>query len=105
MKSGKDLIGRIKKIVIDKYPSAKIFLFGSRARGTTLADSDWDLLILLNKDLITPEIEKEVTNPLYDLEFETGEVISQMIYSEKEWNTRYSITPFYRNIMKEGKLL
>jgi hypothetical protein len=62
-------------------------------------------LILLNKEKITPEIEEEITFSLYDLEFEDGEVISPMVYSEKEWNTKYKITPFYRNIMQEGRLL
>ena len=86
-------------------PSAKVYLYGSRARGTTKPDSDWDLLILLNKDKITTEVERNVTSPLYDLEFEIGEVISPMIYSEKEWNSKHSVTPFYSNVMREGKLL
>ena len=68
-------------------------------------ESDWDLLILLNRDIITPEIEQSITYPLYDLEFDTGELISPMVYSEREWNTRYRITPFYHNVMQEGKLL
>ena len=86
-------------------PSAKVYLYGSRARGITKPDSDWDLLILLNKDKITTEVERNVTSPLYDLEFEIGEVISPMIYSEKEWNSKHSVTPFYSNVMREGKLL
>ena len=69
------------------------------------SDSDWDLLILLNKDKITDEVEKNVTYPLYDLEFEIGEVISPMVYSEWEWNSRHKVTPFYANVMKEGKLI
>jgi hypothetical protein len=69
------------------------------------ADSDWDLLILLNKDKITTEVERSITYPLYDLEFEIGEVISPLVYSEKDWNSKYSVTPFYSNVMKEGKLL
>jgi len=99
------ILNRIKRIVKDKEPSAKIYLYGSRSRGTAKDDSDWDLLILLNKDNITTETEKEITYPLYDLEFDTGEVISPMVYSEKEWNSKYKVTPFYQNVMKEGRLL
>lgn len=69
------------------------------------ADSDWDILILLNKDKITADVERDLTYPLYDLEFEIGEVISPMVYSETEWKTRHRVTPFYSNVMKEGKLL
>lgn len=99
------ILDKIKKIVHKKEPSAKIYLYGSRVRGTAVSDSDWDLLILLDKDKITSDIEKSITYPLYDLEFDTGEVISPMVYSEKEWNTKYKITPFYFNVMREGKLL
>ena len=99
------ILNQIKRIVKFKEPTAKIYLYGSRSRGTAKNDSDWDLLILLNKDNISLEVEREITNPLYDLEFDTGEVISPMIYSEKEWNSKYKVTPFYHNVMKEGKLL
>ena len=99
------ILKKIKKIVIDKDPSAKIYLYGSRSRGTAKDYSDWDLLILLDKDKISLEIEQEITYPLYDLEFDTGEVISPMIYSEKEWYSKYKVTPFYQNVMREGKLL
>jgi len=106
MKGHQKILERIKKIVLSGEPSAKVYLYGSRARGTTArADSDWDLLILLNRDKITTDIERAVTYPLYDLEFELGQVISPLVYSESEWNTKYRITPFYSNVMKEGILL
>jgi uncharacterized protein len=106
MKSAeRELLSQIKKIVKERDPSAKIYLFGSRAMGTARNDSDWDLLILLKEDKILFEVEQEITSPLYDLEFDTGEVISPFIYSENEWNTKYKVTPFYQNVMKEGKLL
>ncbi|MCA2724431.1 nucleotidyltransferase domain-containing protein [Microcystis sp. M166S2] len=105
MTNQQNILDRIKGIVFGTDPSAKVYLYGSRARGTTKPDSDWDLLILLNKDKITTEVERNVTSPLYDLEFAIGEVISPMIYSEKEWNSKHSVTPFYSNVMREGKLL
>ncbi len=99
------ILNQIKRIVKDKEPSAKIYLYGSHSRGTAKNNSDWDLLILINKDDISNEVEREITYPLYDLEFDTGEVISPMIYSEKEWNSKYKVTPFYQNVMREGILL
>jgi len=98
------ILSEIKKIVREQDPSAKIFLYGSRSRGTAKSNSDWDLLILLNRDKIFFEVEQEISYPLYDLEFDTGEVISPMIYSEKEWNSKYRLTPFYKNVMREGIL-
>jgi len=62
-------------------------------------------LILLNSERIPYEIEQSITSPLYDLELDIGEVISPMIYSEKEWNSKYRFIPFSKNVMREGKLL
>ena len=104
-KADSKILNQIKKIITEQEPKAKIYLYGSRSRGTAKSNSDWDLLILLNKDKISPEDEQKISYPLYDLEFDTGEVISPMIYSEKEWNTKHKITPFYQNVMREGRLL
>lgn len=99
------ILNQIKKIVEEQAPKSKIYLYGSRAKGTAKSSSDWDLLILLNKDEVLPEDEQRIIYPLYDLEFDTGEVISPMIYSEREWNLKYKVTPFYQNVIREGKLL
>ena len=105
MVNSKNILLEIKKRVEEKDSSAKIYLYGSRAKGTAKKNSDWDLLILLNREKITTEIENEITYPLFDLEFETGEIISPMVYPENEWITKYCVTPFYKNIMKEGYLI
>ncbi len=99
------ILQQIKKIITEKEPNATIYLYGSRARGKAGKDSDWDILILLDRNEITPEIERSVTYPLYDLEFDTGEIISPMVYSAQEWFSKYRITPFFYNVMKEGKKL
>ena len=100
-----EILEGIKKIIMDKEPNAKIYLYGSRARGTAKPDSDWDILILLNRDKITDEIDKDISYSLYDLELEKDEIISPIIYTLNEWQTKYWVTPFYHNVMKEGKLL
>jgi predicted nucleotidyltransferase len=105
MSDNKEILNNIKSTIKSKYPDARVFLYGSRARGSAREDSDWDLLILLNSKNITPEVEESITYPLYDLEIEMGEVISPMVYSMDEWNTKYKITSFYNSVMKEGKEL
>ena len=42
---------------------------------------------------------------MYDIEFETGTVISPLIFSRIDWETRHRITPFYENVVREGKIL
>ena len=105
MTKTESILQRIKQIVLDNEPDAKVYLYGSRAKGKANTDSDWDLLILIPKKNISTEDEKKITWPLYDFEFESGEVISPMIYSEQDWFSKYSITPFFKSVMKEGQLL
>lgn len=105
MQNRQSILMKIKKLIEDKDSSAEVWLYGSRARGNSRHDSDWDLLILLNRDMVTSELEQEITNPLFDLEFETGEIISPQVYSLKEWNTKFKVTPFFKNVMKEGRRL
>jgi predicted nucleotidyltransferase len=97
-----EIADQIKKIVRKQFPQAKIYLYGSRARGKAGEHSDWDLLILLNSEKIPPETEQAISYPLYDLGFDTGEVISPLIFSEREWNVKYKVTPFYQNVMRDA---
>jgi len=104
-RSTPNIARRIKSAIQQYDPNAKVYLYGSRATGKTHPESDWDVLILLSSDTIKPEIERKVTSPLFDLEFETGEIISPSVYSHNEWHKKHRVTPFYNNVMREGKLL
>ncbi len=104
-KTSLNIAQRIKSIVKQFDPGAKVYLYGSRMKGDAHSESDWDVLILLSYDFFTPEMEREITSPLYNLEFETGELISPSVYSEKEWHKKHRVTPFYSNVMQEGELL
>lgn len=105
MKDNKNILFMIKNLVKSTEPDATIILYGSYARGDNRKDSDLDLLILLDKDKVTREDEKKVKYPLYDIEFETGQIISPLVISKKDWETRHKITPFYDNILREGVIL
>ena len=96
------IITLIKNRILRKKPDAEIILFGSHARGEATADSDWDILILLNDLYVDLNIEKEYRDELFEVELETGEPISTFVFSKKEWETKHSITPLYRNIKNEG---
>jgi len=101
-KKEKHIIGLIKSKIQGKDPDADIILFGSHARGTANEDSDWDILILLKKTNVTRETAQEYRHEIFDIELETGEPISTFVYSHTEWETKYSVTPLYYNISKEG---
>jgi len=94
----------IKVILHSVVPDGKVILFGSRARGDAREDSDWDLLILLDKSKIEPSDFDKISYPLYELGWQEGEQFSPKLYTVKEWLKR-SFTPFYKNIEKEGIVL
>jgi len=102
MKKTKSQIRRLIREYVNSVDSkAEVILYGSRARGDERADSDWDILILTDYpvDLVT---EEKFRDKLYDLELEIDEPLSVFIYSKNEWKRRQRITPFYKNVNKEG---
>lgn len=76
-------------------------MFGSRARGDAHSDSDWDVLILLDKDRITPVDMNEISYPIRELGWEIDQVVNPIMYTMKDWE-RKSFTPFYKNVISEG---
>lgn len=85
-------------------PGAKAILFGSRARGDSRPDSDWDILILVDKPALDEQDFDTISYPLYELGWRLNQMISPKLYTLNDWMKR-SFTPFFKNIQKEGILL
>jgi predicted nucleotidyltransferase len=82
-------------------PDDKVILFGSQARGDAIETSDWDLLILLNKEKKTFEDEDIYGYPFAQMGLKYKTYISVKIYTLDDWERR-KITPFYQNVKQEG---
>jgi len=93
---------RIKKTIHEKDPKAIAYLFGSRARGDFRPDSDWDILILVDAYNVTNEIEDKFRDDLFDIELESGQIISTFIYTKDYWKNTLRYSPLYKNVNKEG---
>ena len=105
MSKNRKLLLQIKHLVNIAEPSATVILYGSYARGESNKQSDIDILILVDSEKLSYLEEQNIKYPLYDLEFETGKIISPLIVSRKDWETRHIITPFYKNIKNGGVTL
>ena len=82
-------------------PHVKAFLFGSRARGTELENSDWDVLILINKPKVTLQDYDKYSYPLRELGWDIDEIINPVIFSQQEWDENH-FTLFNHNVRREG---
>ncbi len=80
---------------------SQAILYGSQARGDAHADSDWDILILLNKERLEQADYDNVSYPFVLLGCDIGEEINPIMYTTKEWE-KYRITPFYENVKNDG---
>ncbi len=101
----KNIADLIRSRIYRKNPNAEVIVFGSHARGEATADSDWDILILLKAAHVDWKTEKEYREELFELQLETGEPISTLVFSKSDWDSRHAITPLYANIKRDGILL
>lgn len=96
------LIERVKQCVLQVEPDAEVILHGSRARGDFSAESDWDFLILVGGP-VDEERTDRVRHRLYEIEWDSGEVISSVIRSREEWGSSlFRATPFHESVEREG---
>ena len=99
------MVNHLKKLIKGVAPAAKAILYGSEARGDAKSGSDIDLLILIDKEKVSPQEEDTITTPIYDLEIESGIIISPIVMTRKAWEAAKRQTMFYYNVMKDGVLL
>jgi len=98
-------IQRIKELGEMILPEgASLWLYGSRARGDARPDSDYDLLILLDKDRITGDDNSRYAYPLYYHGAGLGEAWCAHIYTKKDWEC-WKNAPFNMNVEHDKIIL
>ena len=80
--------------------NGEAWLFGSHARGTAHNDSDWDVLILLDKDKIEQDDYERYSYPFLETGWDIGDPVIPIMYTKKAWE-KISFTPFYKNVMND----
>ena len=84
----------------------KVILYGSYARGDFRADSDVDIMVLLDmSDLDLKAYSQQLSYMTYDFNLDNDLNIKPIAKSEdhfKKWVVNY---PFYANVYKEGVVL
>ena len=94
----------IKQVARQTLPqNSNLLLYGSRARGDAHENSDWDLLILLDKPKLVAD-DYDITYPFKELGWEIGEEISPHIYTKQQWS-EWTFLPYYKNVERDKIVL
>lgn len=96
------LLAECKTAIQEVAPEAGLILYGSRARGDAREDSDYDLLVLVDREA-DMELERAIVDRLVPLEVRTGQVLTVLVYSRAQWDSaQYRAMPFHKNVTREG---
>jgi predicted nucleotidyltransferase len=98
----KHLINQIKTHLIKIYGGKikKVILYGSFVRGESTSDSDIDVLVLVDQSINPLEVRESLSDLLFDILLEKGELISVIAVPEQFFESYNS--PFMLNVKKEG---
>jgi len=90
----------IRRLKRQLLPNDRLILFGSQARGDARPDSDWDLLMLLDKPK-KEEIDEDNAWEFVMMGWDYGTYMSVKIRTKEQWEKGKSF-PFYKNVEREG---
>lgn len=82
----------------------EVFLYGSRARGDSRKDSDWDLLVIIDDDKSTSDDFKMYAFPFTEIGWKYGEQITPLYYTRSEWEAKKN-SLFFHNVSNDAVLL
>lgn len=99
------IVRKMKELASVILPTgAELWLYGSQARGDNHPDSDWDLLILLDKNKADRRDYDTYAFPFCMLGAELDENFSPLVYGKNQW-LQFSASPFSQNVVKDKIVL
>lgn len=98
----KRLVDQVKAFLHERYGDGikRVIVYGSHARDEATEDSDVDVLVLTDPSLKPSEVRKSLSDLLFDMLMDEGELISVVAISEEHFENYNS--PFMLNVKKEG---
>ena len=79
------IISAIRNVAVTGIPKgAQVILFGSQARGDAHSNSDWDVLVLLNKEQLTQDDHDLYAYPFGELGWKIDAMIHPDLYTLKD---------------------
>ena len=100
--SKEKVLDAIKDVANKSIPKgARVILYGSQARGDATKDSDWDLLVLVDKNRLLPDDHDLYSYPFWELGWKIDAMIHPSIYTKSEWENKANPI-FKENVEHDG---
>jgi predicted nucleotidyltransferase len=80
-----DSILEASEILKADLPITRVILFGSKARGTDIPDSDTDLLVLTSCP-VSSELREAISDRLADINLRNDVSLSSVVVYEQDWS-------------------
>lgn len=98
-----EFLDKIKRQVLAEDSNASLILYGSRARGDFRKDSDWDILVITSKKA-DGLLKRKISDEIFEVELEYLQPVTTIVIEQQKWNSM-AITPFFQNVLNEGRAL
>ena len=98
----KRLVDQVKTRLHEMYGQGirRVILYGSHARDEATIESDVDVLVLVDGSLNPRRVEESLSDLLYEMILEEGELVSVVAMTDERFENYNS--PFVLNVRKEG---
>lgn len=96
------IVSELKKRIQVVFPDVEIFFYGSRVSRTHQEDSDYDVLVVLDK------VDPGIRDSIYDIAWETGflyDAFISPVLAEKRELISQSASPFFNGIKHNGMVI
>jgi predicted nucleotidyltransferase len=91
----------LKAALKENYKLLDFKIYGSKAKGTDLPDSDLDVMIALDEH--SPAIESQIDDLIFDINLKYDCFIMAIYFSRQELEVgSLSESPIYKKIQQEG---
>jgi predicted nucleotidyltransferase len=100
-KEDRKILNQFSARVHERFSDARVWAFGSRARGDATWDSDFDVFVVLSE--VDQKAERLIRDIAWEVGFENERVITTVLIDKEQFeNGPMSESTIVDNILREG---